>query len=135
MKPATCWLTLSSYTIAITLRNTVVYHTEKSLQKCLQLYTEWMLSYAQFMIINMRDPMREKWATPKMHDILHIILKIPERGTTDYHSCNAWVPSCPQPLYCVSDDDSGCLPRFWYNYSYIMPYLCHGVASVVLGVS
>ena len=81
---------------AITLRNTVVYHTEKSLQKCLQLYTEWMLSYAQFMIINMRDPMREKWATPKMHDILHIILKIPERGTTDYHSCNAWVLMCPQ---------------------------------------
>jgi hypothetical protein len=76
--------------MAITLRLTVDYHTDVSIEQCVKLYDQWIRDVETFLERRCgRTPTEEQWVTPKMHDIMHLILKIPERGCTDYHSCNS----------------------------------------------
>ncbi len=76
--------------MACTLRLSDDYHSDASLDRCTVLYAKWLKDVEHFLSSRLgRTPDTERWATPKMHDLQHIIFKIKERGTCSYHSCNA----------------------------------------------
>ncbi len=78
----------------ITRRLTVPTHTDASIKSGEQLWAAWLQKLETFMLKNKligrtEDGVAVPWATPKMHDLTHMFSKIRERGTPEYHSCNA----------------------------------------------
>ena len=75
--------------MAITRRMADPVHTDLSIGTCIRLYRAWLQSVQNFIRKHGLKRDSEKWCTPKLHAMYHMIMKIAERGTMDYHSCNA----------------------------------------------